>query len=187
MRVLVTGSREWTDRGVIRHALETLPRDTVIIHGAARGVDRIAGEIATELGFMVEPYPADWGTYGRKAAGPIRNRQMLVEGKPDVVYAFHDDLWKKSKGTKNMANQALHAGVPVILYSTFAPRTPLVLLHDTPVYAPGNDVINWLIDDERDVTLPPMPNLPNHPGTCDCADCNEAYGPRRKAQSDGSS
>lgn len=110
MRVLVTGSREWTDRGVIRHALETLPRDTVIIHGAARGVDRIAGEIATELGFMVEPYPADWGTYGRKAAGPIRNRQMLVEGKPDVVYAFHDDLWKKSKGTKNMANQALHAG-----------------------------------------------------------------------------
>lgn len=36
-------------------------------------------------------FPAKWNEHG-KAAGPIRNQQMLTEGKPDVVFAFHDDI-----------------------------------------------------------------------------------------------
>ena len=59
----------------------------------------------------IKRFPADW-SLGRKA-GPIRNRQMLVEGKPDVVYAFYQDK-KKSKGTKNMAKQSKDAGILVV-------------------------------------------------------------------------
>lgn len=85
------------------------PPGAVVIHGAARGADRIAGEIAAALGLEVVSYPARWREHGR-AAGPIRNRQMLEEGKPDRVIAFWDG---RSKGTAHMVNLAKAAGLPV--------------------------------------------------------------------------
>ena len=43
------------------------------------------------------------------AAGPIRNKQMLVEGKPNLVIAF---VWKElGPGTSNMLKQAKEAGI----------------------------------------------------------------------------
>ena len=109
MRVLVCGDRHWTDRGAILDRLKRLPPGTVIIHGAAKGADTIAGEVAVSLGFAVEPYPADWKRYGR-AAGPIRNAKMLQDGKPDLVIAFHADI-EASKGTKNMLGLARASGI----------------------------------------------------------------------------
>jgi hypothetical protein len=55
------------------------------------------------------PFPADWGTFGKRA-GPIRNKQMLEEGKPDLVIAFWDG---NSPGTKNMIDQAQAKGISV--------------------------------------------------------------------------
>lgn len=82
-----------------------------IIHGAARGADSLADFIGHNLGCRVEPFPAQWEKYHR-AAGPIRNTQMLVEGKPDRVLAFHRDI-AHSKGTADMVKQALKAHLPV--------------------------------------------------------------------------
>lgn len=115
MRILVCGDRGWTDSEFIYKILEKEASDTVIIHGAARGADSLAGYAALKLGFKIESYPADWKTYGR-AAGPIRNRQMLLMGKPHQVFAFHDDI-ENSKGTKDMMKQAEKAGLLVTLYS----------------------------------------------------------------------
>ena len=56
-------------------------------------------------------FPADWIRHGR-AAGPIRNEQMLREGCPDLVVAFHDDPGL-GRGTADMVRRALAAGVPV--------------------------------------------------------------------------
>lgn len=53
------------------------------------------------------PFEADWHTHGR-AAGPIRNRRMIEEGKPDLVVAFPG-----GRGTANMVNQARAAGIEV--------------------------------------------------------------------------
>jgi hypothetical protein len=77
------------------------------IEGEAKGADSLARDVALELGFKVLSFPADWDKYHR-AAGPIRNRQMLTEGKPDLVLAFHQDL-TRSKGTKNMVTLARRA------------------------------------------------------------------------------
>lgn len=110
-RVLICGSRTWSDLETIKRYMRTLPHDTVIIHGAAKGADSIAGNIAECWGMAVKAYPAQWNRY-HKAAGPIRNKQMLVEGKPDLVVAFTLDI-HKSKGTANMVMQARNAGVPV--------------------------------------------------------------------------
>lgn len=113
MRALVCGSRHWTDADLIYDVLDAKNPD-VVIHGAARGVDMIAGRWARERRAEEIPFPADWKTH-RKGAGPIRNKRMLREGKPDIVYAFADDL-AASKGTANMVAQACRAGIPVVLY-----------------------------------------------------------------------
>jgi hypothetical protein len=44
----------------------------------------------------------------RTCRGPIRNKPMLEEGKPDLVVAF-----PSGRGTANMMKQAREAGVPV--------------------------------------------------------------------------
>jgi len=113
MKVLVTGDRNWNRMDIIERELRKLSKDTIIIHGAARGVDTIAGFVAERLGMKVIPFPAKWHIYGR-AAGPIRNQQMIDQGKPDIVLAFHDFL-EKSKGTKDMINRARNVGIKVIL------------------------------------------------------------------------
>jgi hypothetical protein len=110
LRVLVCGDRYWSDRAAIHQVLKDLPEGSVVIQGECRGVDLTAKSVAQALGFEVECYPADWDKYG-KAAGPIRNKQMLEEGKPDIVVAFHDDI-DRSRGTKNMLKQAEEAGIP---------------------------------------------------------------------------
>ena len=115
MRILVCGDRNWNNISSIKRELEKFSGDVVIIHGAARGADSIAENIAKSLGFKVEAYPAKWDELGR-AAGPIRNMQMLEEGKPDLVLAFHPDL-SKSKGTANMVSIARKRGVKVAWFS----------------------------------------------------------------------
>lgn len=113
-KVLICGSRDYSDEKKIERVISYLPKGTVVIHGAAKGADSIAGKIAEEVGLKVESYPADWKKYS-KAAGPIRNRKMVVEGKPDLVIAFYSNK-KESKGTKNMVFQANKEGIPVVEY-----------------------------------------------------------------------
>jgi len=111
VRVLVCGDRHWNDKDAIRRELKLIPDIELIIEGGAPGADTLAKEVADELNIPVLEFRAEWDKHG-KAAGPIRNRKMLVEGRPDLVLAFHDDI-SKSKGTKDMINQARAFGVPV--------------------------------------------------------------------------
>jgi hypothetical protein len=123
MRVLICGSRHWTDTDAVVQEVAMLVPGTVVIHGDAPGADRIAGATAEARGLQVVRFPADWERHGR-AAGPIRNRQMLREGKPDLVLAFTADL-ERSQGTRDMVRQAQRAGVPVrLITGTTAPDGP---------------------------------------------------------------
>lgn len=115
MNVLVCGDRYWTDLEAIQNFLYFLGPNDTLIHGAARGADQLAAFAAIETGCSILEFPAEWDTYGRRA-GPIRNRKMLAEGKPDIVIAFHNDL-SKSKGTKDMVSIAEKAGIPVYVIS----------------------------------------------------------------------
>ena len=112
MTVLCCGDRNWSHWASVWTALRGLGPNTVIVHGAARGADSMCGYVAERLGYPVRKFPADWDKHG-KAAGPIRNRQML-SGNPEIglVLAFHDDL-SKSRGTKDMVTCARSAGIPV--------------------------------------------------------------------------
>jgi hypothetical protein len=116
-RILACGDRNWvlikpieqwvTDGFNYCNLMKYQPR---LIHGAAAGADEIAGFVGEHIGMQVDPHPAEWATYGRKA-GPIRNRAMLHQN-PHVVLAFHNNL-AASKGTSDMVQIALVARRPV--------------------------------------------------------------------------
>lgn len=82
-----------------------------IVTGGASGVDSAAIDWAVVSWTDFKEYPVskeEWKILG-KAAGPIRNKQMLDEEKPDLVIAFPG-----GKGTADMVRQAKKAGVEVI-------------------------------------------------------------------------
>lgn len=118
MRVLVCGSRTYRDQVYLFGVLDNLHANehiTTVIQGEALGADNYAKHWAIENGIEVLSFPADWERHG-KAAGPIRNHQMLVEGKPDLVICFVDKPIVLSRGTNNMRMLSERSGVPVVIY-----------------------------------------------------------------------
>jgi hypothetical protein len=107
--VLVCGSRDWTDGEVIYRRLAlVLAEGGTVVHGDARGADRIAAGCALGLGLGVDRFPADWRAHG-KAAGYIRNLAML-DTQPDLVLAFQRN---GSRGTQHTIDEARKRGIPV--------------------------------------------------------------------------
>jgi len=116
MKILICGDRNWSNKKKIMEELIKVAKENtaLVIHGAARGADTLSGEVAKELGMRVATFPAQWEKFG-KAAGVLRNIEMLDE-KPDLVLAFHNDL-SKSKGTAHTVKTAQKRGILVKIIS----------------------------------------------------------------------
>jgi hypothetical protein len=112
-RVLVCGSRHWSDYEAIKAAI-IRANPSLIIHGGATGADSLAGNAAQYLRIPVRVFPAAWLTYG-KSAGFRRNCEMLRHGQPDLVLAFARGSLAQSKGTSHMVAIARRAGIPIQL------------------------------------------------------------------------
>ncbi|MDQ0376622.1 SLOG family protein [Amycolatopsis thermophila] len=134
MRILVTGSRNWVDKGIIREALaEVWHPNNVLVHGRCdSGADALADACWTHWGGKVERHRADWfgpcdpdpevcqpghrrpsrrnpaETYC-PAAGPRRNRHMVNLG-ADLCIAF---ILARSPGSIGCAFLAGQAGIPL--------------------------------------------------------------------------
>jgi hypothetical protein len=109
--MLVCGGRNYTDKAHLSATLNELlhARGIVrIIAGGAKGADTLAEEWAKIQELECVVYHADWAKHGR-AGGPIRNQQMLDEGKPNLVGAFPG-----GRGTADMVRRARAAGIEVI-------------------------------------------------------------------------
>lgn len=137
-RVLVTGSRDWADPNVVRLALEgalallqvpvTVQRTMTLIHGDARGLDRMAADEAERRGWQIEEHPAQWDTHTAacpprhlgektcKMAGHRRNHEMIALG-ADLVLSFPlgAENSGESKGTWGCTRAAMSAGLPTIV------------------------------------------------------------------------
>lgn len=114
VRLLVFGDRNWEDYDMILEEVRRRNPD-VVIEGEARGADKLGRRAAEELGIPFVPFPAEWNRYGN-GAGPIRNQQMLDEGKPTEAIGFHDDL-KNSRGSRDMWKRLRQAKIPVEIIS----------------------------------------------------------------------
>lgn len=111
MRVLVCGGRHFVDRALLHRVLNAIHGEgkiRCIIHGAARGTDRLADEWAAVNQLAIYRFHAHWKKHG-PAAGPIRNQNMLEKSRPDLVVAFPG-----GSGTKDMMRRALAADVTVL-------------------------------------------------------------------------
>jgi len=115
MRVIVCGGRDYDDCMTLRRAMFSIHEGpegpiTMLFHGNARGADTEAARWAREFGIKNFACPADWAKHG-KAAGPIRNKNMLGNH-IDLVIAFPG-----GRGTANMIKQAKAAGVRVVEFA----------------------------------------------------------------------
>ncbi len=105
-RLIVAGGRDFFNYNLLREKCDRLlcqkhlTHKIIIVSGAARGVDRLGERYASERGYQVERFPADWQHKG-KASGFIRNRQMADVA--DALIAFWDG---SSRGTANMIELA---------------------------------------------------------------------------------
>lgn len=96
---------------ILRETLDHLHADrrfTDLINGAAKGADRHALQWALRKGLTINSFCPDWKKLG-KAAGPIRNQQMIDIGKPDLVVAFPGGA-----GTADMVQRAKAANIEVM-------------------------------------------------------------------------
>lgn len=108
INVAVTGGRAYTDRQHVYDVLNELRKShkEFVLHvGDAKGADEFVRDWAYENDITCIVYIAHWNEYG-KAAGPIRNRDMLRNA--DMLFAFPG-----GKGTRDCMAGARHIGIPV--------------------------------------------------------------------------
>lgn len=102
IRIIVAGSRNFDNYDLLSSELTKYiaSYEVVIVSGTAKGADRLGERFATDNGFEIRRFPADWNKYG-KSAGVIRNREMADYASKGngILFAFWDG---KSKGTEHM-------------------------------------------------------------------------------------
>jgi hypothetical protein len=144
VKVLVFGSRSFTNRDVIHWDLDTLALDgdrVVVINGFAHGADRMADEWASahdkgqpwrfapawpfcDLLHPSARCPDDGGRHRKvnragvefcPLAGHRRNQEM-ADALPDLAFGYIDKPLAKSRGSADMHDRCEAVGVPVAVY-----------------------------------------------------------------------
>lgn len=100
MILLVSGSRGYPDvEQATMRLRDWVTSSKLVIHGDCPSCpDMWASNVAKIFGVPVKTYPANWAQHGR-AAGPIRNEQMVKECTMALIF------WDgKSKGARSVIN-----------------------------------------------------------------------------------
>lgn len=126
MRIGVTGGRHFADENAVAAAMSLLPADATLVHGAARGADKLCAEWWKTQGRPDDPHPAPWdapctdlcqpnhrrtnrlGASYCPAAGVYRNAEMVESGL-DLLVAFPGN-----EGTLDMIRRCKAASVPIV-------------------------------------------------------------------------
>ena len=82
VRVLICGSRDFDRIDDIKHVINNLNDDDVVIQGCARGADSIAEFLTMKRGLKVIGFPAQWTKYGRRAGSIPAHMGHTTSGRP---------------------------------------------------------------------------------------------------------
>ena len=129
--IIIAGGRDFNDYETLRKACDYYlqnEKHIEIVSGTAPGADLLGERYATEKGFPIKPFPADWddivgkpehqigrrrdGKLYWKLAGHVRNAKMA-----EYAYgliAFWDG---KSPGTKNMIEEAKKHNLEIRIFN----------------------------------------------------------------------
>ncbi|MFF2053682.1 SLOG family protein [Leifsonia sp. NPDC058194] len=141
-RILMTGSRDWTDAQVSADALNATlallgvsAAEAILVHGGAAGADQLLAQTAQQHGIATEGHPAEWGVHTSrcpawhhgldvcKLAGHRRNDAMIAAGAEACLafptHGYHlaegEDRARTSRGTWDCAEKAMKAGIPTLV------------------------------------------------------------------------
>lgn len=123
MRILVSGSREYSDYESVLDAIEEVAGTNIavcVVQGGARGADALGKRAAEELGISVDEFPADWSIDN---AGSIRNGQMIASGIDFALFFLSSKA--RNIGTRDAMKRAKSAGIPSKYYLDGAPRSDM--------------------------------------------------------------
>lgn len=115
IKIIIAGGRDYTDESTALNIFAKLieeghiPDEFEIIHGGARGADRIGHIIGLISETQIHQFHPDWENLGKRA-GYARNAEMGKEG--DMLVAFWDG---KSRGTAHMIQYMMNLNKPVIV------------------------------------------------------------------------
>lgn len=142
VRIMMTGSRDWTDKRSIAAALKRAikfigkdpkiqPFELTLVHGDASGADRLTARIAEEyFGMFTEAHPADWSVHNKSCPtkepsngscwkgrasckrAGFRRNQEMIDSGAQLLLAFVKDNSRGSTGTLNIW---LKEGRPAII------------------------------------------------------------------------
>lgn len=112
MKVIICGGREFDNYDAVKETMDAVVLHygdvTAVVQGGARGADLLGRKWAIENNIPYEQYDADWARYG-KAAGFMRNQEMLEESGANLVVAFPG-----GNGTYDMVKRARRHGVEIV-------------------------------------------------------------------------
>lgn len=132
-RVLVTGSRTFDDADRIAAVLKGVRAqehfaDAVLVHGDARGADRLAAAAWISFGGLVEPHPAAWarcaptcrpdhrqwrGSFNYCPTAGHRRNQTMVDRGADLCLVFLRD---NSTGARDCRRRAVAADIHCLTF-----------------------------------------------------------------------
>lgn len=102
MKIVCTGGRDFTDHAMVWDFLNLLHPHDVYVGDCPSGLDELIYDACGQMGIPTQVFKADWDKHG-KAAGPIRNGEMLTAAGSDaLVFAF-----KGGRGTADCVRQAI--------------------------------------------------------------------------------
>ena len=113
IKIIIAGGRNFDDYPKLCQVCDKILKkysNIEIVSGAYNGADLLGERYANERDYPIKQFPADWRRY-RKSAGLKRNIEMAAYA--DALIAFWDG---KSKGTKNMIDRAIQAGLKVKVF-----------------------------------------------------------------------
>jgi len=97
IKVIITGSSDWTDSAAIEKELNLLRSEypeLVVIHGNEPGAESLVENICSALGIATIIVTADYTEFQDMAIAK-RNAEMLSAYDPHMLYCFADDVKKE--------------------------------------------------------------------------------------------
>lgn len=155
MKILVCGGRHFNNYSVLNWVMTNIlsavdVEDIEIVSGHCVGADQLGEQYAKENNLSVKIFLPDWAAYG-KAAGPIRNKQMInytLQDKNSLVVAF---VSPNSKGTKGTVSMAKKADIPVIEIPYEVQDLSIELWEGVRFKADNSLTIDWDSDLPQDI------------------------------------
>ena len=152
LHLLVCGSRNFYNYNFMCFVLNTIiddEDDVEIVSGHCNGADKLAEKFAEENNIQTRLFIPDWKL--GKAAGPIRNKEMIdyiSQFDNKLVVAFVD---RNSKGTRNTISLARDKNIKTYVYEFFDNNLSIELNEGISIDNNGNVVFDWNNDSIEDI------------------------------------